>query len=54
MLNQNGIDEGMKKWAVPVSHDKYEVAVGIRCSECLKLFKTGKRLKKGECKCPRS
>lgn len=32
------IDENAKAFNGKVTHDKYEIAVGTRCDQCLRLF----------------
>jgi hypothetical protein len=45
------INEHQKPFAKSVSHDQYEIALGLRCSLCLKPFKKGKRGHIGDCHC---
>lgn len=40
------IDESAKPWSRNVTHEKYEIAVGLRCNDCRQLFN-----EKGKCKC---
>lgn len=32
------IDESAKSWSKKVTHDQYEIAVGLRCDQCLRLY----------------
>ena len=42
------INEDAKPFSKSVTHDRYDIAVGLKCADCLTYFN-----KRGVCKCPK-